>query len=214
MALNCKCSGVSVQGEPRCFAPPRKRRSARQPSSLGRARTATAEGLKSRLHLVSRRFSVVIVECSSKPTSALDCSRLGRFIKFWKDDRVIQALMSAFPAVKRFQLSHRAAQRALTKEDHPVHTQFLGCAYPAFSKRIQVRTFPRKSNRLHSGVSQNLPKRFRNTRRAIMDQISVAGGETVEAIGQVAGGLFHPIVVWFGNDTCNSHFSGRQPDHE
>ena len=100
------------------------------------------------------------------------------------------------------------------EDENVIQAFFPGCAYPAFRKRIQVRTFPRKSNRLHSGVSQNRPKRFGETWGSVMDQIPAAGEESVDAVGQVAGSLFHPIVVRFGDDPRNSHLSGRQPDDE
>jgi hypothetical protein len=62
---------------------------------------------------------------------------------------------------------------------------------------------------LHPGIAQQLLELCRAQRIAIMNQVPLAGQETLHAVRQVSANLTHPSCVGHGRNTGDLHLSRR-----
>jgi hypothetical protein len=86
---------------------------------------------------ISRRGAVVVVEHAAQPLPAQHCSIVTSWLLIWHDQAVSQTRVVALAMVMQNELSNCCAQRALTKEQHPIQARFLDAADESLGVRFR-----------------------------------------------------------------------------
>jgi hypothetical protein len=96
-----------------------------------------ASGPKTRA-MTSRRFAVVEVEHSTEPPAPVYWRIMRSYSRVPVDQFVAEALMISFPVLMVRVFGHRATQRRLPNEDHPIQAFVLDRANKSLRICIQV----------------------------------------------------------------------------
>ena len=102
----------------------------------------------------SRSVSFIEVEESAKPFAATDGTRIVGRIGRWKGNDIAKALVIPFGVIVRNEFPDRSPQMTLAQWDNVPQTFLLNRANEPFSKRVQIWTPSRQSQKLHARRGQ------------------------------------------------------------
>src|SRR5215471_8121632 len=87
----------------------------------------------------SRRLTIIVVQHSAQPLTALDRSVASAVRLFLHDQPVAQSLVVALPVIMLHEFLDGLPQGAFSKQDDPLQARFLDGSDEAFRVGIQVR---------------------------------------------------------------------------
>ena len=92
------------------------------------------------------------------------------------------------------------------EQNQSAQARFFHKAYPPFGECVQIGSAPWKPQWFHASGAQSGSEPGAELRIAVMQQIALVDKSADAGVGQITGGLLHPLVV-----RMRGHAGQRQP---